>query len=867
MLDRIRIDVKVYVIAGLSAIGLAVLGSIAVLQGRDAEATLVRMTRTDLELLIDLDTLYAMGLQSGQATRNVMLNPADQTGKDNYHAADRAFVEALESARKLAPPGMADRLQRVAGLWAEDDRLKTRVQELAQSGKRDEAVELLVKQETPKWRAERSLLLELLEDQKQLFHAGSDSATSRIHRGRWLVLSTLSSVLAASVLLSLLIARSVARSIRTVVSQSHELSSAVERGVLSKRGDVSAAGVEFRPIIEGMNASMEAFSKPMEVTVEYVQRIARGDLPPRITETYAGDFDTIKQSLNTCIDTLSRLIGELNRMSAEHDRGDVDATIEASRFQGAYATVAAGVNGMVAGHIALTRKAMACVAEFGKGNFDAPLERFPGKKASINETVEKVRSSVKGFIAGMDRMSAAHGRGDIDETLDAQRFEGDFRRMAEGVNAAVGLHVRNILEILQIVGAYAEGDFRPVLRALPGKQVIANQKLDLLRSNLTSFTRDVQAMVTAAAQGQLARRADASAYHGDWAELVKSLNAALDAVVGPVNEAAQVLDQLARRDLRARVKGSYQGDHARMKDALNATAEALQEAMGQVAEAVSQVSSAAGQIAASSQAVADGASQQAASLQETSSSLESMAAMTRRSADNAQQANGLAQSARSAAAQGGTAMQQMTSAMGKIKVAAEGTSEIIKDINEIAFQTNLLALNAAVEAARAGDAGRGFAVVAEEVRSLALRSKEAATKTEQLIRESVNQAGQGEATALQVGGKLGEIAASVSKVTDIVAEIAASAVEQAAGIDQVNRAVAQMERVTQQNASSSEESSSAAAELSGQSEELAAMVGTFQLERPATVPGPTRSTLEGATLDAHALERSTAGRRRAALRA
>ena len=104
-------------------------------------------------------------------------------------------------------------------------------------------------------------------------------------------------------------------------------------------------------------------------------------------------------------------------------------------------------------------------------------------------------------------------------------------------------------------------------------------------------------------------------------------------------------------------------------------------------------------------------------------------------------------------------MEQMTGAMAKIRASAEGTSEIIKDINEIAFQTNLLALNAAVEAARAGEAGRGFAVVAEEVRSLALRAKEAASKTEELIRESVKQAGEGELTARHVDGKLGEIAA------------------------------------------------------------------------------------------------------------
>jgi methyl-accepting chemotaxis protein len=214
-----------------------------------------------------------------------------------------------------------------------------------------------------------------------------------------------------------------------------------------------------------------------------------------------------------------------------------------------------------------------------------------------------------------------------------------------------------------------------------------------------------------------------------------------------------------------------------------------------------------------------------------------MSAMTKRSADNAQQANGLAQTAKGAATEGAAAMEQMGTAMTKIRASAEGTSQIIKDINEIAFQTNLLALNAAVEAARAGEAGRGFAVVAEEVRSLALRSKEAAMKTEVLIKESVKQAEEGEITAKGVSTKLGEIVAGVTKVTDIVAEISASAKEQAGGIDQVNRAVTDMNKVTQQNAANSEESSSAAAELSSQSEELASMIGAFQLARQSSGHG------------------------------
>jgi methyl-accepting chemotaxis protein len=262
----------------------------------------------------------------------------------------------------------------------------------------------------------------------------------------------------------------------------------------------------------------------------------------------------------------------------------------------------------------------------------------------------------------------------------------------------------------------------------------------------------------------------------------------------------------------------------------------LHEALAQVSGAVDQVSAAAGQIASSSQIVADGASQQASSLEETSSALESMSAMSKRTSDNAVQANALAQTAKKAAMSGTSAVEQMSVAMTKIKSSAEGTSQIIRDINEIAFQTNLLALNAAVEAARAGEAGRAFAVVAEEVRSLALRSKEAAMKTEELIKESVRQAGEGEVTSQKMAGKLTEILEGIEKVSGIVNEISASAKEQSAGVDRINRAVADMNKVTQQNAANSEESSSAAVELSSQAEEVAAMVSSFQLARTRGVP-------------------------------
>lgn len=535
--------------------------------------------------------------------------------------------------------------------------------------------------------------------------------------------------------------RRISRVIGGLLDQTHMLASEATKGNLSVRATVGEIDAEFRPVVEGFNNTLDAVMEPIDLAAKSMERIARGDIPERLSGNYQGDFGKIRDSLNTCIDALNAMVRETT------------ATYEAQK------------------------------------------------------------------------------RGSIHAFTDEKQFSGVYQQLARAMNEGIRLHVDNILKQLELLRRYAEGDFEQQLAPLPGEQRVMNECLDLLRGNLRLVVGDLEKLTEAARSGQLAVRADESKHKGDFRRIVSGMNQTLDATMAPINEASQVLEVLAQRDLRARMRGEYRGDHAKIKESLNQTAGALHDALAQVASAVEQVSSAAGQIASSSQSVADGASEQASSLEETSSSLQTMSSMTRRSADDAKQANALAATAKTAATGGASAVEQMTVAMGKIKIAAEGTSQIIKDINEIAFQTNLLALNAAVEAARAGEAGRGFAVVAEEVRSLALRSKEAAMKTEELIRESVRQAGEGEVTSKQVSERLASILDGINKVDGIVTEISASAKEQAAGVDQLNDAVTHMNTVTQQNAANSEESSSAAAELSSQAEELAAMVGSFQLSR------------------------------------
>ena len=644
-------------------------------------------------------------------------------------------------------------------------------------------------------------------------------------------------------------ARGLGSTIRDMVAEAARLRDAVAAGDLDARGDPALVVPELRPVVEGMNDTIAAFVVPFRAAATCVRRISSGDVPQLITEDARGDFNDLKESLNAAIGAVNALVADASLLAKAGVEGRLATRADAGRHQGDFRKVVQGVNDTLDAVVNPLVVAARYLDQLSKGQVpERSTAAYAGDFNAIKESLNRCIDALNRLVADATMLAQAGVAGQLATRADPTRHEGDFRTVVEGVNktldAVIGplnVAARTMDQISKgqipdkIDAAYA-GDFNTIKESL-------NRCIDAV--NL--LVADAEKLVAAAVAGRLATRADASKHQGDFRTVVEGVNQTLDAVLQPVTEAAGVLDLLAQRDLRAQMTGAYQGDHARIKASVNAAGRALHSAITQVAAAVEQVSDASQQIASSSQAVASGASQQASSLEGTSTSLEAVSNITRQATDHALQANGLASTATTAASEGAAAVGQMQAAMGKIRAAAEGTSQIIKDINEIAFQTNLLALNAAVEAARAGEAGRGFAVVAEEVRSLALRSKVAAVRTEALIRESVSLTGEGETTARHMAAKLSEIVSGIGKVSAIVSEIAAAAREQTTGIDQVNQAVREMDKVTQQNAASAEQSSAAASELNAQAEELAAMVGTFRIDdgRAPTADAPTRPPAVG----------------------
>ncbi|HHE5088892.1 TPA: methyl-accepting chemotaxis protein [Escherichia coli] len=302
-------------------------------------------------------------------------------------------------------------------------------------------------------------------------------------------------------------------------------------------------------------------------------------------------------------------------------------------------------------------------------------------------------------------------------------------------------------------------------------------------------------------------------------------------LVAPMNRLIDSIRHIAGGVLVKPIEVDGSNEMGQLAESLRHMQGELMRTVGDVRNGANAIYSGASEIATGNNDLSSRTEQQAASLEETAASMEQLTATVKQNAENARQASHLALSASETAQRGGKVVDNVVQTMRDISTSSQKIADIISVIDGIAFQTNILALNAAVEAAHAGEQGRGFAVVAGEVRNLAQRSAQAAREIKSLIEDSVGKVDVGSTLVESAGETMAEIVSAVTRVTDIMGEIASASDEQSRGIDQVGLAVAEMDRVTQQNAALVEESAAAAAALEEQASRLTEAVAVFRIQQ------------------------------------
>ncbi|MCB1189230.1 MAG: hypothetical protein KDK90_02275 [Leptospiraceae bacterium] len=711
---------------------------------------------------------------------------------------------------------------------------------------------------------------------------------------------------------------------RKLVSELYTTINNVKDGKWQHRGDITKFSGNNQILLQNINGMLDSLLNPISVTANYVDRISRGDIPPKITESYSGDFNTIKNNLNQLIENLNQFVGVVAKVQSEHDKGDIDYAIPVESFSGVYKAMADGTNKLVASHITVKRQAMSIVQKYAEGDFSVIMEELPGKKKFINNALTTLRNNLmsissevtrladsavagkldiradkskfmgdwqklveglnktldavinplnvaaehvdrisKGdipqkitanyngdfntiknnlnqlienlnqFVGAVAKVQSEHDKGEIDYAIPIESFLGVYKAMADGTNKLVASHINVKRQAMSIVQKYAEGDFSVIMEELPGKKKFINIALTTLRNNLMGVSAEVTRLAESAIAGKLDVRADKSKFMGDWQKLIEGLNKTLDAVINPLNVAADYVDRISKGDIPQKITANYNGDFNVIKNNLNTCIDninAVAKEIKNVSEAVkvgnlnfrgdaskvmgiySEILGVANTLTQhvkvlvdemdkqvtilndSARNLADLSQQMGANAEETSTQANIVSAAAEEVTKNVQtvatgaeeMSSSIKEIAKNATGAAKIAVEAVktaevtTKTVNKLGESSGEIGKVIKVITSIAQQTNLLALNATIEAARAGEAGKGFAVVANEVKELA---KQTASATEDISQKIEAIQGDTDGVVLAIT----EIGKIINQINDIQTVIASAVEEQTATTNEIAR--------------------------------------------------------------------------------
>jgi methyl-accepting chemotaxis protein len=314
---------------------------------------------------------------------------------------------------------------------------------------------------------------------------------------------------------------------------------------------------------------------PLGTAVDALTRLERGDMDIRIDTESQDEFGQMLRATQRTSEQVRKLVGAISTMSTQHDAGEIDARIAAADFPGEFGAVARGVNDMAAGHVAVQRKVIDCVAEFGMGNFNASLERFAGQRVFINESIERVRSRFKAVISDTEQMIGFARAGKLEERADAAAHAGDFRSVIEGINAMLDAIVSPVQETARVLRAMESGDLTQTAEAACHGQL--KEMCDSLNACIVKLSEVVAevnggAISLASASEQVSATAQSlSQAASQQAAGVEETSASIEEMTGSISlntDNAKVTDGMASRSAEEAIEGG---------EAVKATVAAMRE--------------------------------------------------------------------------------------------------------------------------------------------------------------------------------------------------------------------------------------------------------------------------------------------------
>jgi methyl-accepting chemotaxis protein len=366
-------------------------------------------------------------------------------------------------------------------------------------------------------------------------------------------------------------------SVNLLVTDAGLLAKAAVEGKLATRADATKHRGDFRKVVEGVNKTLDSVIGPLNVAANYVDRISKGDIPPKITDAYQGDFNEIKNNLNQAIDAVNALVADSGILVNAAVDGKLATRADATRHQGDYRRIVEGVNKTLDSVIGPLNVAANYVDRISKGDIPPKItDAYKGDFNEIKNNLNQAIDAVNALVADAGILSKAAVEGKLATRADASNHQGDFRKIVDGVNKTLDSVIGPLNVAANYVDRISKGDIPPkITDAYHGDFNEIKNNLNQAIDAVNALVADAGVLAQAAVDGKLATRADPTRHQGDYRKIVDGVNRTLDSVIGPLNVAANYVDRISKGDIPPKITDTYNGDFNEIKNNLNQAIDAV----------------------------------------------------------------------------------------------------------------------------------------------------------------------------------------------------------------------------------------------------------------------------------------------------
>ena len=368
------------------------------------------------------------------------------------------------------------------------------------------------------------------------------------------------------------------------------LNDASKEGQLSERGKPEQFQGAYAEIVRGVNAMLDAILLPIGEGNRILAQVSNGKIDELIAQTYKGDHEKMKHAVNNVAVVLQSMQKELAGLTEASKEGQLSERGKPEQFQGAYAEIVRGVNAMLDAILLPIGEGNRILAQISNGKIDELIaQTYKGDHEKMKQAVNNVAVVLQSMQKELARLTEASKEGQLSERGKPEQFQGAYAEIVRGVNAMLDAILLPIGEGNRILAQISGGKIDELIaQTYKGDHEKMKQAINNVAVVLQSLQKEMARLTEASKEGQLSERGKPEQFQGAYAEIVRGINAMLDAILLPIGEGNRILAQVSTGKIDELIAQTYKGDHEKMKKAVNNVAlvlQGLQKELGRLTEA------------------------------------------------------------------------------------------------------------------------------------------------------------------------------------------------------------------------------------------------------------------------------------------